>query len=321
MRKLFPEIKPNETRYVPVDGEHELYVEECGNPDGLPVLFVHGGPGAGCETYHRRFFDPEIYRIILFDQRGAGRSRPHASLERNTTQALVADIELIRKLLTIEHWVLFGGSWGSTLSLVYAQTYPNRVLALVLRGVFLCRRSEIDWFYQSGASRVFPDYWQDFIAPIPDAERGSLVTAYHKRLTGSDEVARMAAAKAWSLWEGRCATLHANQSVREFFADPHVALSLARIEAHYFVNDSFLAPNQVLRDSHRIANIPGIIVHGRYDIICPLQNAFELHRAWPKSELYVVPDAGHAATEPGIISALLRATQEVSRLLIRGKGR
>ncbi|MDH3639949.1 MAG: prolyl aminopeptidase [Gammaproteobacteria bacterium] len=318
MGKLFPEIQPNHTQFVPVEGEHELYVEESGNPQGLPVLFVHGGPGAGCEPYHRRFFDPEIYRIILFDQRGAGRSRPHASIEQNTTQALVSDIEVLRERLNVDRWVLFGGSWGSTLSLVYAQTHPARVLALVLRGIFLCRRAEIEWFYQDGANHIFPDYWQDFLAPIPDDERYQLLDAYYKRLTGSDEIARMAAAKAWSMWEGRCATLYPTESVREFFGDPHVALSLARIEAHYFKHDSFLAPNQILRDVHRITNIPGVIVHGRYDVICPVKNAFELHRLWRKSELFIVPDAGHAATEPSTVAALVRAMRDVSRFMTHG---
>jgi proline iminopeptidase len=318
MRSLFPEIKPNQSFYLAVDSPHELYVEECGNPDGLPVLFLHGGPGAGCEPYHRRFFDPEIYRIVLFDQRGAGRSRPHASLEANTTPHLVADIEKIREHLGIERWVLFGGSWGSTLGLVYAEAHPSRVLALILRGIFLCRRHEIDWFYQQGASRIFPDYWEDFIAPIPESERDKLLHAYYQRLTGDDELARMAAAKAWSLWEGRCVTLNPSGAVRDFFAAPHVALSLARIESHYFINDSFLSPNQLLRDAYRLADIPGIIVHGRYDIVCPLENAVQLQRAWPKAQLTVVPDSGHAASEPGITDALLKGTHIVSQMLRRG---
>ncbi len=317
MRSLFPEIKPNQSFHLAVGPPHELYVEECGNPDGLPVLFLHGGPGAGCEPYHRRFFDPEIYRIVLFDQRGAGRSRPHASLQANTTPHLVADIEQIREHLGIERWVLFGGSWGSTLALVYAEAHPSRVLALILRGIFLCRRHEIDWFYQQGASRIFPDYWEDFIAPIPASERDRLLHAYYERLTGDDELARMAAAKAWSLWEGRCVTLHPSGTVRDFFGTPHVALSLARIESHYFINDSFLSPNQILRDAYRLADIPGIIVHGRYDIVCPLENAFQLHRAWPKAQLVVVPEASHAASEPGIADALLKGTHTVSQMLRR----
>ncbi len=317
MRALFPEIKPNESFYLAVDPPHELYVEECGNPQGIPIVFLHGGPGAGCEPYHRRFFDPEIYRIVLFDQRGAGRSRPHASLERNTSQDLVSDLERIRERLGIDRWVVFGGSWGSTLGLLYAEAHPQRVLALILRGIFLCRRHEIDWFYQQGANRIFPDYWHDFIAPIPEIERDRLVEAYYERLTGDDELARMAAAKAWSLWEGRCVTLLPSAQVREFFGSPHVALSLARVEAHYFVNDCFLAPNQILRDAHRLANVPGIMVHGRYDIVCPLENAVQLKKAWPKGRLVVVPDSGHAASEPGITDALLKATHEVSQMLTR----
>ena len=319
MYKLYPEIKPNSTFTLATDPPHQLYVEECGNETGLPVVFLHGGPGAGCEPYHRRFFDPEIYRIVLFDQRGAGRSTPHACLENNTTQGLVKDMERIREHLGIDQWVVFGGSWGSTLGLTYAEAHPDRVLALILRGVFLCRRHEIQWFYQRGASRVFPDYWQDFTAMIPHAERDHMVDAYYRRLTGDDEIARMAAAKAWSLWEGRCATLKPSRETRDFFADPHVALSLARIESHYFVNDSFLAPNQLLRDAYRLANITGIIVHGRYDMICPLENALELRSAWPRSEIVVVPEAGHAASEPGITEALVKAAQDIAHHLTRGR--
>lgn len=311
MRKLFPEIKANKTYSLAVDAPHVLYVEESGNPDGLPVLFVHGGPGAGCEDKHRRYFDPGIYRIILFDQRSAGRSRPHAALELNTTQHLVADMEAIREHLGIEHWVLFGGSWGSTLSLVYAEAHPQRVLGLILRGVFLCRRQEIRWFYQDGARRIFPDYWQDFVHPIPVDERSDLLHAHHRRLTGEDEIARMASAKAWSIWEGRTATLTPKKEVVDFFSDPHVALSLARIEAHYFVHDSFLATNQILRDSHRLKNIPGVIVHGRYDMVCPIDSAWALHQAWPEAEFDIIPDAGHSASEPGIVSALVSATNRL----------
>lgn len=308
MHPLFPEIQPYQTHRIAVGGEHELYVEESGSPRGLPVVFVHGGPGAGCEEYHRRFFDPNVYRIILFDQRGAGRSTPHASLEGNTTADLVADMELIRTHLHVERWVVFGGSWGSTLGLVYAETHPERVLGLILRGIFLCRPHEIRWFYQEGTSRVFPDFWQDFIHPIPEDERSDLVRAHHQRLVGDDEVARMASAKAWSLWEGRTANLRPHKEVVDFFGDPHVALALARIEAHYFVNDCFLAPNQILRDAYRIADIPGYIVHGRYDLICPLENAWELAQTWPMGQLEIVPDAGHSATEPGIVDALVQAT-------------
>jgi proline iminopeptidase len=315
MHKLFPEIEPYATHRLKVDSPHELYLEECGNPHGLPVLFVHGGPGAGCEGYHRRFFDPNVYRIVLFDQRGAGRSTPHASLEANTTQDLVADMERIRTLLGIEQWVLFGGSWGSTLALVYAETHPARVLGLIVRGVFLCRPWEIRWFYQEGANRLFPDQWQEFIAPIPEEERRDLLAAHYRRLTGDDEVARMHSAKAWSLWEGRTATLLPNKSVVDFFGSPHTALSLARIEAHYFFHDTFLAPDQILRDAYRLKDIPGYIVHGRYDIVCPVQSAWDLHRAWPRAKLEIVPDAGHSAAEPGIAHALVMATHELAQRL------
>ena len=308
MHPLFPEIHPDQTHRLKVDDLHELYIEECGSPDGVPVLFVHGGPGAGCEEYHRRFFDPNVYRIILFDQRGSGRSTPHASLENNTTQDLVADMEKIREFLKVDRWVLFGGSWGSTLSLVYAETHPERVAGLILRGIFLCRPKEIQWFYQDGTSRMFPDFWEDFIHPIPEEERGDLVRAHYRRLTGDDEVARMASAKAWSLWEGRTANLVPKHEVVEFFGSPHTALSLARIEAHYFVNDCFLEPNQIIRDADKLADIPGYIVHGRYDVICPLENAFELSQAWPLAQLEIVPKSGHSASEPGTVDALVQAT-------------
>lgn len=308
MRTLYPEITPYATHTLDVDPPHRLYVEECGARDGLPAVFLHGGPGAGCEPWHRRFFDPRRYRIVLFDQRGAGRSTPHAALDGNTTQALVADMERIRAHLGIERWLVFGGSWGSTLALVYAQTHPERVAALVLRGVFLCRPWEIAWFYQEGASRVFPDYWQEFITPIPKEERGDLVRAHYGRLTGADEAARRASARAWSVWEGRTSNLVQKQCVVDFFAAPHTMLSLARIECHYFMHDSFLADNQILRDAPRLAGIPGVIVHGRYDMVCPLQNAWELHTAWPQAQLQVIADAGHSASEPGIVDALVGAT-------------
>ncbi len=313
MHKLYPPIKANRSFTLKVDAIHEIYVEESGNPQGLPVLFVHGGPGAGCEDKHRSYFDPNLYRIVLFDQRGAGKSRPHAELSSNTTMDLVADMERIRTELGIDKWVLFGGSWGSTLSLVYAETYPQRVLGLVLRGIFLCRPQEIHWFYQEGANRIFPDYWRDFVAPIPEAERHDLLHAHHRRLTGDDEVARMRSAEAWSVWEGRTATLTPKKEVVDFFSDPRVALSLARIEAHYFVNHIFLKPNQILRDAHKLANIPGVIVHGRYDVVCPIENAWDLHQAWPEARLEIIPDAGHSASEPGIVNALVQATIDMHR--------
>jgi proline iminopeptidase len=308
---LFPMSLPRLDFRLEVGDGHSLYVEESGNPKGLPVIFLHGGPGSGCEDYHRRFFDPDRYRIILFDQRGSGRSTPHADLEANTTAHLVADIERIRTYLEIDRWVVFGGSWGSTLGLAYAEAHPERVLGLILRGIFLCRDEDIHWFYQEGASRVFPEYWQDYLVPIPETERGNMVAAYHKRLFGPDEVSRMAAAKAWSLWEGRTANLLTNPAVVAHFDDPFVALSLARIECHYFLNHSFLEQDQLLREAGRLADIPGVIVHGRYDMICPVDQAVALHQEWPTARLEIVPDAGHSATEPGIVRALVRATQEM----------
>ena len=316
MLTLYPEIKPYARHQLAVDHPHELYVDESGTPDGLPVLFVHGGPGAGCDAASRCWFDPTIYRIVTFDQRGCGRSTPHASLEQNTTWDLVADMERIREHLGIDKWVLFGGSWGSTLALAYAQTYPERVHALILRGIFLCRPQEIQWFYQAGASRLFPDYWEDYLAPIPAEERDDLVAAFYRRLTGNDQIAQMHAAKAWSIWEGRTATLRPNNHVVERFAEPQRALSIARIECHYFINNAFLEEDQLLRDMHRIAHIPGVIVHGRYDVVCPLDNAWALHQAWPNSELNIIRDAGHAAAEAGITDALVRATGQIARRLL-----
>jgi len=315
MQDIYPKIKPYVTHTLRVQDPHRLHVEECGSPGGIPVLFVHGGPGAGCSPVHRCFFDPEKYRIIIFDQRGCGKSTPHASLENNTTQDLVADMEFIRDYLGIKQWLLFGGSWGSTLSLVYAQSHPERVLGLVLRGIFLCRAQEIRWFYQEGASHIFPDYWEDYLKPIPEAERGDLLKAYYRRLTSENEVSRMAAAKAWAKWEGRTSTLHPSKTVIDHFSQPHNALSLARIESHYFSHDSFLEPNQILRDAGCLAGIPGVIVQGRYDVVCPMQSAWDLHRAWADAELQIIPDAGHSVLETGIIDALVRATNDMARRL------
>ncbi|MBK1672897.1 prolyl aminopeptidase [Ectothiorhodospira shaposhnikovii] len=309
---LFPDIRPFRSQHLDVDPPHRLYLEECGISEGIPVVFLHGGPGSGCESWHRRFFDPNRYRIVLFDQRGCGRSVPHASLERNTTWDLVSDMERIREHLGIDRWVVFGGSWGSTLALAYAQAHPDRVLGLVLRGIFLCRDQDIHWFYQDGAGRLFPDYWEDYLAPIPEADRGDMVAAYYRRLTGTDEVARMAAAKAWSEWEGRTATLLTNPAVVGHFQNPFTALSLARIECHYFRHQAFLEPDQLLRDAHLLAEIPGYIIHGRYDVVCPVDQAWALHQAWPRAELCIVPDAGHSAGEPGIARALVAATQALA---------
>jgi proline iminopeptidase len=308
LNPLYPPVEPFVSDQIDVGNGHRIYVEQCGNTDGLPVVFLHGGPGAGCSASHRRFFDPARYRIVLFDQRGCGRSTPHASLEANSTWHLVDDMERIRRRLGIDRWLVFGGSWGSTLALAYAQAHPDVVTGMVLRGIFLCRPDEIAWFYQQGASWVFPDYWRDFLAPIPVDERADIVTAYHRRLVDADHSIRTQAAKAWSLWEGRCATLMPDEHTRSTFSDEMLALSLARIECHYFVNQAFLEPNQLLRDAGRLAGIPGIIVHGRYDLICPLRSAWELAAAWPDATLEVVPDAGHAAFEPGIARALVAAT-------------
>lgn len=315
MEALYPAIKPYVTHSISVEGPHVLHVEECGNPEGVPVLFVHGGPGAGCEPWHRCFFDPEAWRIILFDQRGAGQSRPHAELMGNNTQALVEDIEVIRQRLGVKQWVLFGGSWGATLSLVYAETHPGKVLGMILRGIFLCRPKEIEWFYQYGASRIYPDLWEDFTGLIPENERDDLLAAYYTRLTGEDEIQRMAAAKAWAIWEGRTANLRPKKSVVEHFSDPFTALSLARIEAHYFINNAFLEDNQILRDAHKLNDIPGTIVQGRYDIICPMESAWELYQTWTMAELYIIADAGHSASEAGTVDALVKASRKMLKKL------
>lgn len=312
MRKAFPAIRPYSTQSIAVTEPHQLYIEESGNPEGIPVLFVHGGPGGGTRQTDRCFFDPDKYRIILFDQRGSGQSKPHASLEDNNTAALVADIEVIRKTLGIERWVIFGGSWGSTLGLIYAQTYPGLVLGLILRGIFLCRDEDIQWFYQYGASQVFPDYWQQYMQIIPEAERGDMLQAYYARLTGDNEIERMAAAKAWSVWEGRCATLHANDALVDHFANPHMAMAMARIEAHFFINKAFLEPNQIINNAYRLKDIPGTIVHGRYDMVCPVNQAFDLSHAWPEAKLKIIADAGHSSSEPGTTDALLCATEQLA---------
>ena len=315
MKDLYPDIEPFHRWRLQVDDVHSLHVEECGRRNGIPVVFLHGGPGAGCEPYHRRFFDPERYHIILFDQRGSGHSTPHASLQDNTTWHLVEDMEKLRKELGIEKWLIFGGSWGSTLALAYAQTYPERVSGLILRGIFLCREADIQWFYQQGASRLFPDFWEDFQAPIAPSNRNKMVEAYYELLTGDDELRRMAAAKAWSVWEGRTATLLHDEAVEQHFAQPHVALSMARIECHYFMHDSFLQRDQLLEDAHKLSGIPGIIVHGRYDVICPLDNAWELHKRWPDSELQIIADAGHSAAEIATRASLVAATDSFAEHL------
>ncbi len=314
-RVKYPAIEPFQSGYLQADVEHSVYYEQSGNPNGKPVLFLHGGPGAGTEPGHRQYFDPKTYRIILMDQRGAGKSRPHASLSNNTTWDLVNDIELLRSRLQIDRWVVFGGSWGSTLSLAYAQTHPERVKALILRGIFLCRKKEIEWFYQSGADKIFPDYWEQYLAPIPANERHDLVSAYYKRLTSEQENVRLEACKAWSGWEGSTLRLLPDPATLATFTGDHFSQSLARIECHYFMNNAFFKTgNWLLENAHKISNIPGVIVHGRYDVVCPVQNAWDLHKAWPKAELQIIPDAGHSASEAGIIDALVRATDKFREL-------
>ena len=309
MRTLYPSIEPYEQNMLAVSPIHNLYYEQCGNPEGLPVVFLHGGPGGGIIADYRRFFDPEGYRIVLFDQRGAGRSTPHANLEDNTTWHLVADIERLREHLGIEYWVVFGGSWGSTLALAYAQTHPRRVRALILRGIFLCRPKEIQWFYQEGASAIFPDVWEQYLQVIPEAEQGDMLSAYHRRLTSEDEAVRLEAARAWSIWEGSTSKLFPDQDLINHFGEPHMALALARIECHYFMNNAFFeTDNYLIENVGKVRHIPAVIVQGRYDVVCPMMSAWQLHRAWPEADLQIVPDAGHSATEPGIISALVEAT-------------
>ncbi len=308
MRSLYPAIQPYVRHTLEVDPPHRLYVEECGNPKGIPVLFLHGGPGGGCQASHRQFFNADLYRIILFDQRGCGCSTPRAELRSNTTAALLADIEIIRRQLGVDRWLVFGGSWGSTLGLLYAEAYPELVYGLVLRGIFLCRKQDIHWFYQDGASRLFPDYWQDFIAPVEPEKRSDMVKAYYELLTGSDEVARLAAAKAWSVWEGRTSTLVSKPELIEHFGNSQVALSMARIECHYFVHDAFIPANRILQQVESLHGIPGVIVHGRYDVVCPVDQAYALHQAWPESRLNIVPGIGHSLADPAMVDALVRAT-------------
>jgi proline iminopeptidase len=313
MRTLYPDLEPYDTGMLAVDERHTLYYEQCGNPQGKPVVLLHGGPGAGCSAKMRRFHDPEKYRIVLFDQRGSGRSTPHADLVDNTTWDLVADTEKLRTKLGIERWQVFGGSWGSTLALAYAETHPERVSELVLRGIFMLRRWELEWFYQEGASRLFPDAWEPYRQAIPEAERGDFIAAYHRRLTSPDEATRLAAARAWSVWEGATSFLRVDPAFVIGHEDAAFALAFARIENHYFVNGGFFdADDQLLRDAPRIADIPGVIVHGRYDVVCPIQNAWDLHKAWPKADLVISPTSGHSAFEAENIDALVRATDSFS---------
>lgn len=314
-RSLYPPISPYRSGHLRVSAVHEVYYEESGNPQGRPVVFLHGGPGGGTHPKMRRFFDPEAYRIVLFDQRGAGRSRPHASLEENTTWHLVDDMETLRRHLGISRWLLFGGSWGSTLALAYAQAHPERVTGLVLRGIFTLRQRELRWFYQDGASRLFPDAWAHYLAPIPQDERGDLIAAYHRRLTGADPAARLHAARAWSVWEASTSNLVPEPGQVAQFGQEDFALAFARIECHYFMHRGFFEhEDQLFEQIPRIRHLPGVIVHGRYDVVCPLETAWELHEHWPEARLEVVPDAGHSAFEPGTVHHLVGATDRFREL-------
>ncbi len=310
---LYPPIEPLETGRLEVDARHSLYWEICGNPAGRPVLFLHGGPGAGCVPDHRRFFDPDHYRIVLFDQRGSGRSTPLGALEDNTTDHLVADIEALRAQLAIDRWLVFGGSWGSTLALAYAERHPERVTGLVLRGIFLGTAAETDWFLH-GMGRFFPEPRQKFLEVLPEEERGDPLPNYHRRIADPDPAVHMPAARAWSVYEAACATLLPSPETVAAFAEDRVALGVARLESHYFLHHCFLQDGELLAGVGRIRHVPGVIVHGRYDVICPAENAYALAQAWPEAEFRVIPDAGHSAMEPGIRRALVAATDEMRRL-------
>ncbi|MBM3519661.1 MAG: prolyl aminopeptidase [Alphaproteobacteria bacterium] len=309
LRTFYPEIEPYRSGRLRVSELHELHYEEAGNPAGKPVVVLHGGPGGGITPFLRRFHDPAHYRIILFDQRGCGQSTPHAELRENTTWDLVADMERLRLHLGISRWQVLGGSWGSTLALAYAEAHPALVTELIVRGIFTLRRAEIAWFYQEGASFLFPAEWQAYLAPIPVAERGDLVAAYHRRLTGSDRVAQLACARAWSMWEAGTLSLLPNPARVAEFGQERFAIAFARIECHYFANGGFFKEDgQLLKEAHRLAGIPGVIMQGRYDVVTPAETAWLLHRAWPRADFIIVPDAGHASTEPGIVHAMVEAT-------------
>ncbi len=309
MRDLYPAIEPYDRGFLEVTRPHRIYYEQCGNARGKPVVFIHGGPGGGITPKMRRFFDPAAYRIVLFDQRGCGRSAPHAELADNTTWALVADMEALRTTLGIERWQLFGGSWGSALALAYAEMHPARVSEIVLRGIFTLRRRELEWFYQRGASAMFPDAWEPYEALIPPVERHDMIAAYYRRLTSDDWDVRLRAAKAWSVWEAMTSHLFIDYDQVNAFTSDEFALAFARIECHYFMHGGFFASDsQLLDEVNRVRHLPAVIVQGRYDVVCPMETAWELHRRWPEADFVVVPDAGHAAFEPGIAAALVTAT-------------
>ncbi|MEE9452316.1 MAG: prolyl aminopeptidase [Gammaproteobacteria bacterium] len=312
MNPLYPAIKAYTEHQLAVDNTHKIYIEECGSPHGFPIIVVHDGPGAGCRSYHRRFFDPEVFRIILYDQRGTGRSTPHSELGNNTTQNLITDLEAIRNYLNINTWALFGGGWGALLSLAYAQAFPQYINHLVLYSVLLGRTQDIQWQYHQGANLIFPDYWQDFTSHLTTQEHTDVINAYHQRLHGNDDLARMWAAKSWSRWKARCATLRLNTRIIDDYSDPRFALNLALIESHYLQHQYFLEEDQIINNRDKIKDIPGYIVHSRYDMVCPLEAAWELHCAWPAAELFTIRDAGHSDKELGLIDALILATKEVS---------
>jgi proline iminopeptidase len=308
LRTLYPEIEPFDSGMLDVGDGHQIYWERSGTKGAKPAVFLHGGPGGGISPKHRRLFDPKLYDVILFDQRGCGRSKPHAELEANTTWHLVADIERLREMAGFDKWLVFGGSWGSTLALAYAETHPGHVSELVLRGIFMLRRSEVDWYYQHGASLIFPEKWERFIAQIPEQERDNFVAAYRTRLTSDDKATRVAAAKAWSIWEGETITLLPEPETSNKFGDDEFALAFARIENHYFVHGGWMEEGQLIRDAGKLKGIPGVIVQGRYDMACPPASAWELHKAWPEAEYHLIEGVGHAYSEPGTLDRLIRAT-------------
>ncbi len=315
MNTFFPEIEPYNSGYLKVSNLHTLYFEECGNPLGKPIIFLHGGPGGGISPDHRRFYDPKFYRIILFDQRGCGKSTPFAELKENTTWDLVNDMETIREHLKINQWIIFGGSWGSTLALAYGITHPERCLAFVLRGIFLCREWEIKWFYQEGASLIFPDLWETYWNQIPKNQRGDMLSAYHSQLTSTDEKLKLQAAKIWSTWEASTSKLILDSQFIDDYEDPEKALPFARIECHYFINKAFLkTDNYLLENISKISHLPCVIVHGRYDMVCPAKNAWELHQAWPGSKLHFIPDSGHSVMEKGVTDKVIQATEEIKNI-------
>lgn len=315
MRELYPEIQPYNEGMLKVSDLHTIHFEESGNPNGKPVIFLHGGPGGGIEPVYRQYFDPEKWRIIIFDQRGCGKSTPFAELRENTTWDLVADIEKLREFLKVDRWVVFGGSWGSTLSLAYSETHPDRVLGLILRGIFMLRQSELIWFYQIGASHIFPEAWEEYLKPIPLNERHDMITAYYSRLTHKDETIRLKAARAWSVWEGSTSKLYQNQNMMHSFEQDRFAEAFARIECHYFINKGFLEhENWLLDNVDKIRDLPAVIVQGRYDVVCPMTSAWDLHTRWPEADFHVIPDAGHSMTEPGIRSKLIEYTDKFSTL-------